>query len=378
MIYLDNNSTTRPSEGVLRAVQRACTERWQNPSSIHRGGQAARHAVELARRDVSKLIGASPSEIVFTGSGTESIDLAIRGIVGGERTPVVSTPVEHAAVRDLLADLATRGAIELRVVPVDRFGVVRLGELEAVLPGARLATVQWANNETGAIQPIAEIARLCERHGVTFHTDATQWVGKMPTDVRGLPIDLLTCSPHKFHGIKGVGVLYVRSGVRLTPAIHGIQEMGRRGGTENVPGILAAGVACVEARDWLSDPVRANPDPRVRDSLERAILETVPWARVNGPTGVGSRLWNTTNIAFEGVEAEAMLMALSERGVAASAGAACSSGSLEPSPVLLAMGLDEATAGASIRFSLSRETTEEEVREGAAIVAEVAASLRKQ
>lgn len=377
MIYLDNNSTTRPSEGALRAAQRACTELWQNPSSIHRGGQAARHAVELARRDTARLIGASPGEIVFTGSGTESIDLAIRGIVDWSRgpLPVVSTPVEHAAVRDLLADLARRGAIELRLAGVDRFGVVRLGELEALLPGARLATVQWANNETGAIQPIAQIARLCAHHGVTFHTDATQWVGKMPTDVKGLPVDLLTFSPHKFHGLKGVGVLYVRSGVRLEPAIHGVQEMGRRGGTENVPGILAAGVACIEAREWLSDPIRAHPDPRLRDALERAILERVPGTRVNGPAD--ARLWNTTNIAFDGVEAEAMLIALSERGVAASAGAACSSGSLDPSPVLLAMGLDEAAAGSSVRFSLSRETTQDEVEQAGAIIADVADALRR-
>lgn len=380
-IYLDNNATTRPAREVVEAVARAMTEQWANPSSVHRAGQDARHAVELARASVAALIGARPKSITFTSGGTEAIDLAIRGtLASAPTTPrVVSTAIEHAAVRDLLQQLSQDGAITLDHLAIDRAGIVTPDSIErAIAPGTRLVTVQWANNETGAVQPVAAIAARCRAVGAIFHCDATQWVGKMPIDVGEMragagtpppPCDLLTCSAHKWHGPKGVGVLWMRTGQRLAPRIVGTQEKGRRGGTEHTEGIIGAGVAAALAKDWLADPAGSVGIAALRDRLEARILKENPGATVNGPTDADLRLWNTTNIAFPRLEAEALLMAFSERGLCASAGAACSSGSLDPSPVLLAMGIPPALAHGSIRFSLSRHTTEAEVDEAAAIVA---------
>ena len=360
---------------MIEAVSRVLTQGWHNPSSVHRAGQAARREVELARAQVAELIGAAPREIVFTSGGTESIDLAIRGVLEASKPRVVvSTKVEHAAVRDLLEDLAARGGVEVRYAPVDREGLVDLGALPGLLEGARLASIQWANNETGAIQSVREIHELCRQRGVTFHCDGTQWVGKETTE--SLPCDLLTFSPHKFHGVKGVGVLWARRGIAMRPTLHGTQELGRRGGTENVPGIVGAGVACREAMEWLDDPSRRERLAGLRDQFEKAVLSGVPDARVNGPREPGKRLWNTTNIAFPRLEAEALLLLLSERGVNASAGAACSSGSLDPSPVLLAMGIPPELAHGSLRFSLSKETTQDDVDTGAAAVIECVQRLR--
>jgi cysteine desulfurase len=401
VIYLDNNATTRPSDGVAAAMVGALTEYWHNPSSVHRAGMAARRQVDLARADVAALIGVPAKEIVFTSGGTEAIDLAIRGVLDAARGPkvVVSTKIEHAAVSDLLEDLAKRG-VEVRWAPVGNGGIVDLARLGPLLEGAVLASIQWANNETGAIQPVREIQALCRAKGVLYHCDGTQWVGKentsdvAPSDERGttgtqtgthphsatpiaLPCDLLTFSPHKFHGPKGVGVLWSRRGLALKPTIHGTQELGRRGGTENVPGILGAGVASREAREWLSDPSRRDRLRHLRDGFERLVLEGVPDARVNGPVQEsGARLWNTTNIGFPRLEAEAVLLLLSERGVCASAGAACSSGSLDPSPVLLAMGVPAEYAHGSVRFSLSKETTEVDVEQAAQVVVECVRKLR--
>lgn len=373
MIYLDNNATTRPSPGVVAAVNQALTEYWHNPSSVHRAGQAARQQVELARKDVAALVGVNPKEVVFTSGGTEAIDLAIRGLLGGSsRRVVVSTRTEHAAVRDLLEDLGKRAGVEVRYVPIGRDGLVDLSELGELLNGAALASIQWANNETGVIQPVKEIGALCRARGVMFHCDATQWVGK--EEVAVPPSDVMTFSPHKFHGAKGVGVLWSRRGVPIRPVLHGTQEMGRRGGTENVPGILGAGAACREAMEWLGDPAKRRALAALRDRFESAVLRAVPDAVVNGT--IAQRLWNTTNIGFPRLEAEALLLLLSERGVCASAGAACSSGSLDPSPVLLAMGVPPEIAHGSLRFSLSKETTQDEVDEAAAIVAESVKRLR--
>lgn len=367
MIYLDNNATTQPSPGVVAAVNEALTEFWHNPSSVHRAGQAARQRVELARKDAAALIGVNPKEVVFTSGGTEAIDLAIRGVLGGSsRRIAVSTRTEHAAVRDLMEDLGKRGGVEVRYAPIGRDGLVNLGALGELLNGAALASIQWANNETGAIQPVKEIASLCRARGVIFHCDATQWVGK--GEVATPPCDVLTYSPHKFHGPKGVGVLWSRRGVPLRPVLHGTQELGRRGGTENVPGILGAGVACREAMEWLSEPARRAGVAALRDRFESSVMAALPGAAVNGT--VAHRLWNTTNIGFPKLEAEALLLLLSERGVCASAGAACSSGSLDPSPVLLAMGVPPEVAHGSVRFSLSRNSTEEEVEQAAGIVIE--------
>lgn len=372
MIYLDNNSTTRPSPGVVEAVGRGLTDFWHNPSSMHRPGQAARQQVELARREAAALIGVPAKEVTFTSGGTEAIDLAIRGfLASSSRRVVVSTRIEHAAVRDLLEDLSKRDRVEVRWAPVSNEGVVELEALREVLHGAGLVSIQWANNETGAVQPVAEVAALCREAGALFHCDATQWVGKEP--VIAPPSDLMTFSPHKFHGPKGVGIFWARRGVGIRPVIHGTQELGRRGGTENVPGIIGAGVACGEAQAWLARAEEREQLRALRDDFESRVRAEIPHARVN--SGGAPRLWNTTNIGFPRLEAEALLLYLSERGLCASAGAACSSGSLEPSPVLLAMGVPAEFAHGSLRFSLSRETTPEEVATGARLVAQAVRAL---
>ncbi|MGE3107624.1 MAG: cysteine desulfurase family protein [Phycisphaerales bacterium] len=395
MIYLDNNATTRPHPDVVRAMVEMLEDHWHNPSSVHRAGQAARHRVELARRSIADLIGVKPRSITFTSGGTESIDLAIRGSLraSGKRV-LVTSPVEHAAVRDLAASLEQEEGVEVRYAAVDRAGRVLLDSLERLIDEhAGLVSIQWANNETGVIQPLHDVARLAISRGVWFHCDATQWVGKMPTRLAPEPpaqhpvspisplfADLLTFAPHKFHGPKGVGVLYVRPGARLAPRIRGAQELGRRGGTENVPGIVGAGVAADLAAAWLQDHDARTLLAGLRDRFETGVLNRIPDAVVNGaqaPSDPGPfRLWNTTNIGFPALEAEALLLLLSEQGLCASAGAACSSGSLDPSPVLLAMGIPPRVAHGSLRFSLSRETTAADVDHAIAIVADAVSRLR--
>jgi cysteine desulfurase len=395
---------------VVEAVASSLRERWHNPSSTHRAGQQARAAIELARRDVADLLGVRARELTFTGSGTESIDLALRGVVGAWRArneqsrtaPVrlVTTRVEHAAVRDLATELEQTNAATAQFAPVGSDGVVDLAALSALLHdpdwSLTVVSVQWANNETGVVQPIEAIRDCCAEHGAIFHCDAVQWIGKMSMDdARDLhapdradampahrhagpgapPCDLMSFSPHKFHGLKGVGGLWIRPGVKIRPTIAGTQELGRRGGTENVPGIVGAGVAASQACEWLADEASRRSLRMLRDRFERMVLEACPGSVVNA--GSSPRLWNTSNIAFPRLEAEAILLALSERGVCASAGAACSSGSLDPSPVLLAMGIPEPVAHGSIRFSLSRFTTREELDESVRLIAQVIAKLRE-
>ncbi|MCE7975165.1 MAG: cysteine desulfurase [Leptolyngbya sp. PLA1] len=374
MLYFDNNATTMPCEAAVQEVRRATEELWHNPSSVHRPGQAARAAVELARRDLATLVGAQPRDLILTSSGTESIDLAIRGVLASsKRRVLVTTAVEHAAVRDLSEHLGRRG-VEVRTLPLLPGGRVDVASLGGVIDeSVAMVSVQWANNETGLVQPVAAIAAAARAAGAVMHCDGVQWVGKETTDVRAVGIDLLSYSAHKFHGIKGCGVLWVRPGVRLAPTIMGTQELGRRGGTEAVPAILAAGGAARAALAWLSGPGGRSGVGAARDLLESRIRTSIPDAVINGG---GERVWNTTNIGFPGLQAEALLMLLSERGVCASAGAACSSGSLEPSPVLLAMGVPERVAHGSIRLSLSRYTTEREVEECAAAVAACVRTLR--
>ncbi|USO00285.1 MAG: cysteine desulfurase [Phycisphaeraceae bacterium] len=366
MPYLDNNATTQPLPEVVDGVRRALEEHWHNPSSVHRPGQAARHAVELARASLAGLIGVPARQVTLTSGGTESIDLAIRGVLGASGKQVLITSrAEHAAVRNLAERLEQAGQTEVRWIPLLEGGVVDAAALPGLLEGAALVSVQWANNETGVIQPVEAIAAACRERGVPYHCDAVQWVGKMP--VESPPCDLLTFSAHKFHGPKGVGGLWVRPGVRLRPVLAGSQELGRRGGTENVPGILGAGVAAEAARAWLANAGERARLAALRDRFESAVLERCPGAVVNGAGR--DRLWNTTNIGFPRLEAEALLLAMSERGLAASAGSACSSGSLDPSPVLLAMGVPPEIAHGSVRFSLSRFTTDDEINEAIEIVA---------
>lgn len=377
MIDLDANATTRPTPEVIDAVGRALRETWHNPSSVHRAGQAARAAVELARAQVAALLGARPREVTFTGTGTESIHLAIRGTLArlpAARRVLVTTPVEHAAIRDLAADLGGEG-VEVRTLPVDAGGLVDPADVARLAQGAGIVCVQWANNETGAVQPIAAVAAAARAAGAVVHVDATQWVGKEPTDLSGAWCDLLTCAPHKFHGPKGVGVLWARGGLGLRPQMPGSQELGRRAGTENVPGIVGAGVAAEQAAQWLADPARRGVQRALRDRFEQGVLGACPGSVVNAPADPARRLWNTSNIGFPRLEAEAVLLFLSERGLNASAGAACSSGSLEPSPVLRAMGVPEHLAHGSVRFSLSRETTAGEIDRAIPLVGEAFRTL---
>ena len=368
MIYLDHNATTPPCPEAIAAAELAMRDAWANPSSVHRAGQAARRLTETARRQVATLIGASARDIVFAGDGSEAIDMAVRGSLRGVATPnVVTSVTEHAAVRESLEALGDRA--EVRHAPVSSDGQVDVGALLGLIDAnTALVSVHWANNETGAVQPIERLASECEQRRVRFHTDATQWVGKRPTDVSSHPgISLLTCSPHKFGGLKGVGVLYVRRGCGWGTPRPGSQELGRRGGTENVPGIAGAGAAAAVAGQRLdADPAWAGVG-ELRDRLERGVLE-----RCAGAVVLASgrdRLANTASIAFPTLEAEAVLLLLSERGVCASAGAACSSGSLEPSPVLLAMGIEPSIAHGTVRFSLGPDTTPAEIDEAIGIIA---------
>ena len=395
VIHLDHNATTCPSDAVCNAVAEAMRQCWHNPSSIHRAGQHAKAKVELARRAVAELIGAKPSEIVFSASGSEAIAMCVRGLVEREDNPVtavLSSETEHSAMRGCLKSLEGRGLIRWVRLPVDRAGVVSPGAvaeaLESLPEGERaLVSVQWANNETGVIQPIEAIASVASERGALVHTDGTQWVGKMPADVRTLGVDLLTCAPHKFNGPKGVGIVWIRRGLRLSPLVPGTQELGRRAGTENTPGIIGAGVAAREAAKWLADPENLNRSEALRDKLEQALLERIPGARVNGvgpgagrgAQGAGTeqdnnhpapsaqhpapRVWSTSNMTLPGVLAEALVIVLSERGVMISAGSACGSGSIEPSAALMAMGLCREEAECSIRLSIGKETTEAEIDE---------------
>lgn len=359
-VYLDNNATTRPTAAVLAAMQPLLTTAYANPSSVHQFGQAVRHQVECARTQVAELIGAEPREIVFTSGGTESINLAIRGLLAmqPQRRRIVTSTVEHSAVRRLAAQLAREG-YEVAEVEVDGAGRLNLDALsEAVTPETALVTLQWANNETGVLFDVAAAGRVAEARAVPLHLDAVQAIGKTQVDVSAVPCALLSMSAHKFHGPKGAGALFVRKRTRIRPLLlGGRQERDLRAGTENTAAIVGMGAAAVEARAALASEI-----PRVqalRDRLEQQVLTRVPGARVNGAGA--PRICNTTNIGFAGVQAEALLILLSERGICASAGAACSSGSLEPSHVLLAMGVPTEQAHGSIRFSLSRFTTESEV-----------------
>ena len=379
-IYLDNNATTRPADAVVAAMTRALREQWANPSSVHRAGQAVRREILLARSTVAQLIGCQERELVFTSGGTESVNLAVRGALGAQpnRRVLVTSRLEHSAVRDLAEALATLG-VEVVWLGNDADGLVDVEGLRTLLTERAgevgLVSVMWVNNETGVIQPVETIGAVCREFGVRCHTDATQAVGRMPIDVASLSVDLLSFAAHKFHGPQGTGVLYVRRGVRLqTQVIGGPQERGRRGGTENAAGIVGTGVAGQLAMDWLAGDGPADLVRR-RDTLERGIVDALDRTAVNG---LGApRIAGTSNIAFIGLEAEAILLMLSERGVCASAGAACASGSMEPSPVLEAMGLPPEQIYGSVRFGLSRETTDDEVGRAVRIVVDVITRLRE-
>ena len=377
-IYLDNNATTKPADDVVAAMTESLGSAWANPSSMHRSGQAVRRQVELARESVCRLIGCRDRELVFTSGGTEAANMAVRGSLAAlpQRPVLVTSRLEHHCVREVAEAVERRGS-EVVWLPNDSRGLVDCGALEELLTARAgeiaLVSIMWANNETGVIQPIEAIGRMCREQGVRFHSDATQYVGKMPVDVASLPIDLLGFSAHKFHGPKGIGALYVREGVRIAPQmIGGPQERERRGGTENVAGIIGLGATAKLASVWLATNERERLR-ELRDSFERRLREALD-VSINGTEA--PRLWNTSNIGFAKLEAEAILLMLSERGVCASAGAACSSGSLEASSVIAAMGVPPELAQGSVRFSISRDTAEKEIDQAVGIIGEVIAKLR--
>ena len=338
-IYLDHNATTPPAPEVVEAVARALVEQFGNASSIHAEGQRAKAAVDAARTEVARLIGAEPGDLVFTGSGTEADNLAVRGVIDAAapgRSRLVVTAVEHEAVINTAKALAKRG-VNVTMLPVDVNGVVSVSALEQALSDdVALVSVMTANNETGVVQPIADLARLARARRVPCHTDAVQAAAKIPVDVSALGVDLLSLAAHKLGGPKGVGALWIRRGTPVSVVMTGgRQERNRRAGTENVPAIVGFGVAARLARARLAaESVRVAG---LRDRLEAGILQTIRGTAVNGSGA--ARVPNTTNIAFEKAEAESLVIALDLEGIAVSTGSACSSGTLEPSHVLRAMGL---------------------------------------
>jgi cysteine desulfurase len=374
VIYLDNNATTKPDPQVVEAMLPYLTEWYGNPSSVHRFGQRSRQGIDEARGQVAQLINCAESELLFTGGGSEAVNTAVRGILAtrSPRKRIVTTAVEHSATRELCNRLAEEG-FEIVTLDVDAGGEIDLYQLAtAITDDTALVTLMWANNETGVIFPVAEVAEICRAKKVPLHYDGTQAVGKIAVDVRAVGVDAMSFASHKFHGPKGVGALFTRRGLRVRPLIiGGPQERGRRGGTENVPGIVGMGKAAELAKDHLNEMPRVAA---LRDRLEESILRTIPNTSVNGRRD--RRVPNTTNIGFARLEAEAILLLLSEQGVCASAGAACSSGSLEPSHVLKAMRLDPKIAHGAIRFSLSRYTTEAELDRTTAILPGIIQKLR--
>ena len=376
-IYLDYNATTPLAPEVLEAMRPYWLEDYGNASSIHWYGQRARAAVEEARAEVARLINAEPAEIVFTSGGTEGDNTAVLGVVEAAKTAggakhVVTTAIEHHAVLHAARALERRG-VEVTYVGADSGGVVDPAGVERALrPGTALISVMHANNELGTLQPVEAIGRIARRHGVTFHTDAVQSVGKVPVDVRRMGVDLLTFSAHKFYGPKGAGAMFVRKGTRLAPLLHGGRhERDRRAGTENVPGIVGLGMAARLARERLGEAERVRT---LRDRLEAGILRAVPQVHVNGDAA--RRLPTTANLRFDHVEGEGFVIALDLAGVACATGAACSSGSLEPSHVLAAIGLNRNEARSSIRFSLGWPTTGADIDFALDAVPRVAERLR--
>jgi cysteine desulfurase len=354
-IYLDNNATTMVSPEVIEEMQPYYDILYANPSSIHTFGSQVAEKIEKAREQIAGFLGVSAKEIIFTSGGTESDNTAIRSALEAlpEKHHIVTSAVEHPAVRNLCRYFSKRG-YRVTEVPVNGEGELDMDIYEKSLtPDTAVVSLMWANNETGVIFPIERAAAMAHDRGIPFHTDAVQAVGKMPINLENSPVDMLSLSGHKLHGPKGIGVLYIRRGTRFKPLIlGGHQERGRRAGTENTPAIIGLGKACELASLGIDKNISRVRS--LRDRLERSIMAAVPYIHVNGQNA--PRLPNSTNISFEYVEGEGILLLLNEMGICASSGSACTSGSTEPSHVLLAMGVPAATAQGAVRFSLSHYT----------------------
>jgi cysteine desulfurase len=361
-VYLDHNATTPVAPLVADRMDRAVREEWGNASSVHHFGQQAKAAVDLARSQVAALIGADASEVVFTAGGTESDNFAIRGaaeaLEAAGRKHLIATAIEHEAVLKTVNALARRGW-RVTLLPVDTSGIVSPAALQdAISDDTAVVSVMHANNEIGTIQPLAELVPIAKAHGALVHTDAVQSAGKIAIDVKRLGVDMLSLSAHKLYGPKGVGALWLRRGVRLLPFITGgRQERNRRAGTENVPGIVGFGTAAELALAKMPD--ESARVRRLRDRIETGVLAAVPGAERNG--AAEPRVPNTANISFDRVESESLLIGLDLAGIAVSSGSACSSGTLEPSHVLKAMGLPHLRTLSSIRFSLGADNTDADV-----------------
>jgi cysteine desulfurase len=377
-VYLDNNATTPVLSEVMEAMRPYFAEHFGNASSIHHHGQETRAAVERAREPVAALLGCRPSEVVFTSGGTEADNLAIFGLArSGDH--VITSTVEHHAVLNACKHLAERRGCEVTHVPVDGRGLVDPADVKrAIRPNTKLITIMFANNETGVVQQVAEIGKIAAEADIYFHTDAVQAAGKVPIDVNKIGCDLLTISGHKLHGPQGVGALYVRKGTQLEAMLHGgSHERSRRAGTENVPGIVGLG----KAAELALAGFELGDDRKMaaaRDRLESELLEIeatgLNGAELNGERA--PRVPNTTNIYFDGIDGEALVIALDLKGLAVSTGAACSSGAIEPSHVLMAMGMSRDRAKGSIRFSLGKQNSAEDIEFALATVPETVARLR--
>jgi cysteine desulfurase len=384
-IYLDHAATTPVDAEVLSVMLPYFAEQYGNPSSIYRQGQDARAALDRARASAARVLGCRPAEILFTSGATEADNLALKGVAwrrrldaapGAPPPHVVTTRIEHHAVLHAAEALAEQG-FAVDYVPCDERGIVAVEDVAAAIrPETCLISVMYANNEVGAIQPIAEIAAVARERGIPFHTDAVQAAGMLPLRVDDLGVDLLALSAHKFYGPKGVGLLYVRQGTPIAyQQAGGGQEGGRRGGTENVPLIVGL-AAALEKADWLRDAY-ATRCAGLRERLLEGIREAIPEVDVNGPTDPSRRLPNNLNVAIPGVQGETVLLGLDLQGVAASAGSACTTGNSEPSHVLRAMGLPEERCRASLRFSVGRDNTVDEIDEAVEALAETVGRVRE-
>lgn len=375
-VYFDHSATTATAPEVASQMVEYMTNTFGNPSSVHAFGREAKKAIIHARKQVADLIGASPEEILFTSGGTEGDNMALRGIAEANKKRgkhIITTQIEHHAILHTCEALEKEG-YRVTYLPVDEYARVNPQDVaDAICDDTILISVMFANNEVGTIQPIAEIGKIAKEKGIYFHTDAVQAVGNYPIDVNEYGIDLLTISSHKFHGPKGIGALYIRKGVRIKPILFGgAQEKTLRPGTENTPGIVGLGKAAELAQAELTDKI--NRVQKLRDKLIAGITERIPEAKLNGHPML--RMPGNVNFSFRYIEGESLLLNLDIKGIAASSGSACTSGSLDPSHVLLAMGITHEIAHGSLRLSLGRENTEEDVDYCLEVLPEIVARLR--